>query len=49
MIFMTAIDEFRYITFGVSNSGRLLVVVHTERENFNKNVKNNVRNINYKM
>ena len=27
-----SIDEFRYITFGVSNSGRLLVVSHTERE-----------------
>ena len=27
-----SIDEFRYITFGVSNSGRLLVVAHTERE-----------------
>ena len=26
-----SIDEFRYITFGVSNSGRLLVVAHTER------------------
>lgn len=26
-----SIDEFRYITFGVSNSGRLLVVSHTER------------------
>ena len=23
--------EFRYITFGVSDSGRLLVVAHTER------------------
>lgn len=27
-----SINEFRYITFGVSNSGRLLVVSHTERE-----------------
>ena len=26
-----SIDEFRYITFGVSNRGRLLVVAHTER------------------
>ena len=26
-----SIDEFRYITFGISNSGRLLVVSHTER------------------
>ena len=26
-----SIDEFRYITFGVSNNGRLLVVAHTER------------------
>ena len=27
-----SIGEFRYITFGVSNRGRLLVVAHTERE-----------------
>ncbi|MEA1911485.1 MAG: BrnT family toxin [Spirochaetota bacterium] len=26
-----SIDEFRYLTFGVSGSGRLLVVAHTER------------------
>jgi len=26
-----SIGEFRYITFGFSNSGRLLVVAHTER------------------
>jgi len=26
-----SIDEFRYITFGVSNRGRLLVIAHTER------------------
>ena len=26
-----SIDEFRYITFGISDSGRLLVVAHTER------------------
>jgi uncharacterized DUF497 family protein len=26
-----SIDEFRYITFGVSIRGRLLVVAHTER------------------
>jgi uncharacterized DUF497 family protein len=26
-----SIDEFRYITFGVSNRDRLLVVAHTER------------------
>ena len=25
------IDEFRHITFGVSNRGRLLVISHTER------------------
>lgn len=25
-------DEFRYITFGVSSSGRLLVVAHTEQK-----------------
>jgi len=27
-----SIEEFRYITFGASGSGRLLVVAHTERE-----------------
>ncbi len=26
-----SIGEYRYITFGVSNKGRLLVVAHTER------------------
>ena len=26
-----SIDEFRFITFGVSEFGRLLVVAHTER------------------
>ncbi|MDM8554112.1 BrnT family toxin [Desulfococcaceae bacterium HSG7] len=26
-----SIDEFRHITFGVSNRGRLLVIAHTER------------------
>ncbi len=26
-----SIGEFRYITFGISNNGRLLVVSHTER------------------
>lgn len=27
-----SIDEFRYITFGVSKNGRLIVVAHTEQE-----------------
>lgn len=28
-----SIDEFRYITFGISERGRLLVVSHTEERN----------------
>ena len=27
-----SVDEFRYITFGVSERGRLLVIAHTEHE-----------------
>ena len=27
-----SIDEFRYVTFGVSKRGRLLVISHTEQE-----------------
>lgn len=28
-----SLDEFRYVTFGYSSNGRLLVVVHTVRSN----------------